>query len=65
VFFLKWTPDSCACVVRCERPSKEGTFIIQCREHNTTLETYAHNIRFKTNEASREIERLKPKFQRR
>jgi len=60
-----WHPDSCACIIECERPSKEGTFIQQCKTHNKTVDTYNHNKRFNKNETDRELERKKPQFQRR
>jgi len=59
-----WSPDSCACIVDCISPSKRGKFIVQCRTHNTTLETYAHNISFNENPTAREVERKLPQFQR-
>jgi len=57
--------NTCACVIISERPSIEGKFEVQCRTHNTTLEAYNHNIRFRDSEANQQTERKKPQFQRR
>jgi len=61
----RWYPDSCACVIDCEAPHIEGKFVIQCRAHNRTVETYAHNISLKEKPIDRETDRKKPQFQRR
>ncbi len=62
--FNIWDPDSCACIVLCERPGKEGVFIERCKTHRKTLDTYSHNKSFNRNETDREIERQLPKYQR-
>lgn len=63
---LLWISGFCACEVLCERPSKKGRFQVQCKAHDTTLETYAHNIRLKNEtESIQKAERNKPQFQRR
>jgi len=62
-----WYPDTCACIVKLKKglgPATEGDFLQQCRTHRTTLETYAHNIRFRTRDGDRKAERDKPEFQR-
>jgi len=58
-----WVPDTCKCIIDCLAPSIEGTFRQRCKSHNTTLETYAHNKRFKEQEANRRSESEKPQFQ--
>jgi len=66
---IEWSNPTCACVVLLplgQGPSKEGKFKVQCKDHNTTVETYVHCIRFKqSDEATREAERIKPEFQER
>lgn len=44
---MNWSPDTCYCVIKCERPSKDGSFIKRCRIHPTTRKTtdvYQHNL---------------------
>ena len=61
---IRWDPDSCACIVICERPGIEGTFEVRCKTHRKTLDVYAHNKSFNQDEPGRETESKKAQFQR-
>jgi len=59
---IEWRPDSCDCIIKCERPSIAGTFENRCEFHkrsNSTLNVYQHNILFKEeiDKPVREIEK--------
>jgi len=52
---IRWSPDTCYCIIICEAPSKQGEFEKRCRIHQTTRDTtevYDHNLanRLKTTE---------------
>jgi len=44
---MKWWPDTCYCIIKCDAPSKDGSFVKRCRLHQNTRKTtdvYAHNL---------------------
>jgi len=61
---ITWETTTCACIIRCERPSVEGEFLVRCKSHRTTVKAYEHNITFRQATARAiEDERAKPEFQ--
>jgi len=44
---MRWSPDTCYCIVECQAPSKNGSFVKRCRVHATsrnTTDVYQHNL---------------------
>ena len=44
---MKWSPDTCYCIVESQAPSKNGKFIKRCRTHansTRTTDVYQHNL---------------------
>jgi len=65
----RWWLDSCACIIDYSDPTDVTTFVFveQCRTHDRTSETLAHNRSFSKESQIdlRVLERKKPEFQRR
>lgn len=46
-----WKPDTCFCIILCEAPSINGTFVKPCELHKNTRNTtdvYVHNVANRT-----------------
>ena len=59
---IRWSPDTCYCIILAPAPSKEGKFEKRCRIHQnsrSTLDVYAHNLanRITSNETGTDAKR--------